>query len=79
MAMLTVTESCPVHIAHGGNIPLNCFDEATGAVLTIIAEAAPVEDMVSLTRSWIEQEGNPSASLEFMDENGTEVFITFSE
>ena len=79
MSMLTVTESCPVHIAHGGNIPLNCFDEATGAVLTIIAEAAPVEDMVSLTRKWIEQEGNPSASLEFTDEGGTEIFITFSE
>jgi hypothetical protein len=78
MAILTITESCPVHVAHGGNIPLNCFDEATGAVLSILTDAAPVEDIVSLTRTWIDQEGNDTAALEFMSYDGSEIFVTFS-
>ena len=78
MAILTITESCPVHIAHGGNIPLNCFDEATGAVMAILAETAPIHLLTALMRTWLEQEDNDSASLEFLDESETEVFITYS-
>lgn len=78
MATLTVTESCPVHIAHGGNIPLNCFDEATGAVMAILVESAETHEIVSLIRTWIEQEGNDTASLEFMGIDDAQVFVTYS-
>lgn len=78
MAILTITESCPVHIAHGGHVPLNCFDEATSAVLGFLVDAAPVEEIVSLTRTWIEQEGNETASLEFETYEGSQIFVTFS-
>jgi len=78
MAILTITESCPVHIAHGGNIPLNCLDEATGAVMAILAETAPIDQLTSLMRTWLEQEGNETASLEFVDESDSEVFVTYS-
>jgi hypothetical protein len=78
MAILTITESCPVHIAHGDNIPLNCFDEATGAFLAILVETAPVEDIIRLTKTWLGQEGNASVSIEFTDISGSEISVTYS-
>lgn len=78
MATLTITESCPIHVAHGDNIPLNCFDEATGAFLAILVEVAPVEDIISITRQWLEQEGNESVSVEFIDMLGSEISVTYS-
>lgn len=78
MAILTITESCPIHVAHGDNIPLNCFDEATGAVLAILVETAQIHEIVSLTREWLDQENNNTVSLEFTSHDGSEVFVIYS-
>ena len=78
MAILIVTETCANCGLHTGSIPLNCFDEATGATLAILTELAEIHEIVSLTRKWIDQEGNESATLDFVNWKGSDTFITYS-
>lgn len=78
MATLIITQTCENCGMHTGNIPLNCFDEATGAVLSILAEMAEIHEIVQLTRTWIEQEGKELATLDFADYYGRETFLTFT-
>jgi hypothetical protein len=78
MALLIVTETCDNCGIHSGTIPLNCFDEATGATLAILSEMAEIHELVELTRTWIGQEGLNVATLEFVNWKGADVFLTYS-
>jgi len=78
MALLIVTETCVNCGLHTGTIPLNCFDEATGATLAILSEMAEIHEIVELTRTWIDQEGKELATLEFQNWKGADVFVTYS-
>ena len=78
MALLIVTETCANCGLHTGTIPLNCFDEATGATLAILSEMAEIHEIVELTRTWIDQEGKELATLEFQNWKGADVFVTYS-
>jgi hypothetical protein len=78
MALLIVTETCANCGSHSGTIPLNCFDEATGATLSILSMMAETHEIVALTRKWIEQESEPLATLEFTNYRGEDVFVTYA-
>lgn len=68
MAIVSVSQECPVHIAHGAQTPVNCFGEATGLVAALILETAVIDDIPTLLRKWTENDGNASFELEFTDD-----------
>lgn len=70
MATLIVTQTCENCGMSPVCMPLNCFDEATGAVLSILAEMAEIHEIV--------QEGKELATLDFADYYGRETFLTFT-
>jgi len=77
MAMLEVVETCLSCGSHSGNIPLNCFDEATGAFMAVLVETAPVEDLISLVRDWLDQTEQDIVHSEFVSLTGSHVSITY--